>query len=79
MRFRHWEGLHYCAAVPNVKRISVDTFEFKVNDFIELVCWGVPAYGHPMWLYRHPSLAPAQSATVYDEKDALSPLLASVK
>lgn len=35
LRFRHWEGLHYCAAVPNVKRIAVDTFQVQVQDFIE--------------------------------------------
>ena len=35
LRFRHWEGLHYCAAVPNVERMSVDTFKFEVRDFIE--------------------------------------------
>jgi len=35
MRFRHWEGLDACAAVPNVERISADTFEFRAADFIE--------------------------------------------
>jgi len=35
LRFRHWEGLHACAAVPNVERIAVDTFQFQAADFIE--------------------------------------------
>ena len=29
LRFRHWEGLHACEAVPNVKRLSVDTFQYR--------------------------------------------------
>ena len=39
-----------------------------MNNFIELV-----AYGHPMWLYHRPGLAPAHSAAICDEKDASSP------
>lgn len=35
IRFRHWEGLHYCSAVPNVERIGVDTFEAPVRDALE--------------------------------------------
>jgi D-amino peptidase len=35
IRFRHWEGLDACEAVPNVQRLSVDTFEFRAADVIE--------------------------------------------
>ncbi|MDM8005988.1 MAG: M55 family metallopeptidase [Phycisphaerae bacterium] len=35
VRYRHWEGLHACEAVPNVKRLNVDTFEYTAADFIE--------------------------------------------
>ncbi len=35
LRFRHWEGLDACAAVPTVERLSVDTFQFRAPDFIE--------------------------------------------
>jgi D-amino peptidase len=35
MRFRHWEGLDVCAAVPGVKRLSVDTFQYTAADMIE--------------------------------------------
>lgn len=35
LRFRHWEGLHFCAAVPNVERIGADTIRFTAADAIE--------------------------------------------
>ncbi len=35
IRFRHWEGLHACEAVPNVERLSVDTFRYEASDFVE--------------------------------------------
>ncbi|GMV98194.1 MAG: M55 family metallopeptidase [Phycisphaerae bacterium] len=35
MRFRHWEGLHACSAVPGVERLSFDTFRFQAADAIE--------------------------------------------
>ncbi len=35
LRFRHWEGLDACAAVPTVERLSVDTFRFQAPTFIE--------------------------------------------
>jgi D-amino peptidase len=35
LRFRHWEGLDACAAVPNVERLTTDTFQVRVKDFIE--------------------------------------------
>jgi D-aminopeptidase len=35
MRFRHWEGLDACEAVPGVKRLDVATFECKAADIIE--------------------------------------------
>jgi D-amino peptidase len=35
MRFRHWEGLDACAAVPNVQRIDLTTFEFQAADAVE--------------------------------------------
>lgn len=35
VRFRQWEGLHACEALPNVRRLSVDTFEYAAADFIE--------------------------------------------
>lgn len=34
LRFRHWEGLDACEAVPNVRRLSVDTFEFTASDCV---------------------------------------------
>ncbi len=34
-RFRHWEGLDACAAVPTVKRLGVDRFQARVANFIE--------------------------------------------
>lgn len=35
MRFRNWENLHYCAAVPNVERLAADTFQCRAQNFIE--------------------------------------------
>jgi len=35
MRFRHWEGLDVCAAVPGVQRLDVATFQFQAADMIE--------------------------------------------
>jgi D-amino peptidase len=35
VRFRHWEGLHACAAVPGVERLAVDTFQCRAVDIIE--------------------------------------------
>lgn len=35
LRFRHWEGLDACAAVPTVERLSVDTFQYRATSFIE--------------------------------------------
>lgn len=35
MRFRHWEGLEICECVPGVRRLDVNTFEFKAADMIE--------------------------------------------
>jgi len=35
IRFRHWEGLHACEAVPNVRRTAVDTFEARISDVLE--------------------------------------------
>jgi D-amino peptidase len=35
LRFRHWEGLDACAAVPTVERLSIDTFQFRSTNFIE--------------------------------------------
>ncbi len=35
IRFRHWENLNACAAVPNVERLSFDTFQYQAADFIE--------------------------------------------
>ncbi len=35
LRFRHWEGLNACAAVPGVERLAVDTFRYRAQDFIE--------------------------------------------
>lgn len=35
MRFRHWEHLHACEAVPGVERLSVDKFRFLAADIIE--------------------------------------------
>lgn len=35
MKFRHWEGLNICAAVPGVERLSSDTFRARPNDIIE--------------------------------------------
>lgn len=35
VRFRHWEGLHYCAAVPGVDQLAVDTFRFQARDIVE--------------------------------------------
>jgi D-amino peptidase len=35
LRFRHWEGLHACAAVPGVERLAVDTLQCRAGDIIE--------------------------------------------
>jgi D-amino peptidase len=35
LRFRHWEGLDICAAVPHVRRLDVNVFEFTAADMIE--------------------------------------------
>lgn len=35
MRFRQWENLDACAAVPGVERIDVSTFRFQAADAIE--------------------------------------------
>lgn len=35
MRFRHWEGLHACEAMPNVRRLSIDTLQYQASDFVE--------------------------------------------
>jgi D-amino peptidase len=35
IRFRHWEGLDICAAVPGVQRLDVTTFQFQAADMIE--------------------------------------------
>lgn len=35
IRFRDWERLQYCEAVPNVERLSVDTFRYRAKDMIE--------------------------------------------
>ncbi|MBN1489347.1 MAG: M55 family metallopeptidase [Phycisphaerae bacterium] len=35
IRFREWENLSACEAVPNVRRIAVDTFEVEAADCIE--------------------------------------------
>jgi D-amino peptidase len=35
MRFRHWEGLAACEAMPNVERVAPDAFEFRAKDIIE--------------------------------------------
>jgi D-amino peptidase len=35
IRFRHWEGLTACEAVPNVQRVSVDTFQYEAADIVE--------------------------------------------
>lgn len=35
LRFRHWEGLNACAAVPGVERLAVDTFRCRAADMIE--------------------------------------------
>jgi D-amino peptidase len=35
MRFRHWEGLDICAAVPGVQRLDVATFQFRAADMTE--------------------------------------------
>lgn len=35
IRFRNWEGLHACEAVPHVKRVDAQTFECRVTDAIE--------------------------------------------
>jgi D-aminopeptidase len=35
IRFRHWEGLDICAAVPGVQRLDVATFQFHAADMIE--------------------------------------------
>ncbi len=35
VRLRHWERLHYCAAMPGVERLAVDTFRFQAADFVE--------------------------------------------
>jgi D-amino peptidase len=34
IRFRHWERLHACEAVPNVRRLGVDTFQYQAADII---------------------------------------------
>ncbi len=36
LRFRDWEGLDACAAVPGVERVGVDTFQCRAADAIEL-------------------------------------------
>jgi D-amino peptidase len=35
IRFRHWEGLNACAAVPGVERLAFDTFQFRAADVME--------------------------------------------
>lgn len=35
MRFRHWEGLHACEAVPGVERTGIDSFRFRAADILE--------------------------------------------
>lgn len=35
LRFRHWEGLNACAAVPGVERLAFDSFQFRAADIIE--------------------------------------------
>jgi len=35
LRFRHWEDLDACAAVPGVTRVEVSTFRFRAADMIE--------------------------------------------
>lgn len=35
IRFRHWEGLNICAAVPGVQRLAVDTFQCRAADMLE--------------------------------------------
>jgi len=35
LRFRDWENLEACEAVPGVERIAVDTFQCRVADVIE--------------------------------------------
>jgi D-amino peptidase len=35
LRFRNWEGLNACAAMPGVERLAVDTFQCRALDMIE--------------------------------------------
>jgi D-amino peptidase len=35
LRFRHWESLSFCAAVPGVERSAFDTIQFRAADVIE--------------------------------------------
>jgi D-amino peptidase len=35
IRFRHWEGLHACAAVPGVEQLDATTFRARAKDFLE--------------------------------------------
>ncbi|HOW72844.1 MAG TPA: M55 family metallopeptidase [Phycisphaerae bacterium] len=35
IRFRNWEGLHACEAVPHVRRVDPQTFECRVADALE--------------------------------------------